>query len=97
MNDKRVKMNKAKDILSKTFVESADGLNEDELNAMIAKSMQRKRDLKSEMEADEKLTAARQIVKDLSEGYKSVMKVEEARVDFLLGKLDEIQGEGMDD
>lgn len=97
MNEKRVKMNKAKDILSKTFVESAENLNEDELNALIAKSMQRKRDLKAEMEADEKLSAAKEVVKDLSEGYKSVMKVEEARVDFLLGKLDEIQGEGQDD
>lgn len=96
MNEKRVKMNKAKEILSKTFVESVENLNEDELNALIAKSMQRKRDLKAEMEADEKLTAARQIVKDLSDGYKSVIKVEEAHIDFLLGKLDEIQGEGQD-
>ena len=93
MANKRVNIGKAKQILSKTFTESCEDLAEDEIESMIVKAEQRIKEIKHEQEADEKLNAARSIIKDLNAGYSSVIKHERARIDFLLGKLESEFGE----
>ncbi len=53
--------------------------------------MKRIKDLKEEMSQNERLQAAKQIVKDLESGYKSTVKYEEAKISFLLEKVEEIE------
>ena len=93
MANKKVNIGKAKQILSKTFMESCEELAEDQIESMIVKAEQRIKEIKQEQEADEKLQAAKSIIKDLNTGYSSVIKHERARIDFLLGKLDSEFGE----
>jgi hypothetical protein len=93
MANKKVNIGKAKQILSKTFTESCEDLAEDEIESMIVKAEQRIKEIKQEQEADEKLQAAKSIIKDLNAGYTSVIKHERARIDFLLGKLESEFGE----
>lgn len=82
------KMGKAKQILSQTFMESCEDLTESQIADMVVKAEQRIKEIKHEQECDEKLSAAKQIVKDLNSGYSSVIKHEKARIDFLLGRLE---------
>ena len=84
-------LGKAKKILSKTFLEDHDSINEDEAAAMIVKAEQQIRGLRVEKESDEELAAAAQIKKDLEAGYNSAMKYEEAKIQYLLSKIEEIQ------
>ena len=91
MSNKRVKMNEASEVLNKSFRETCDAMNEDELNNVLVKSMQRIKAIKDERDNDEKLNAAKQITKDLSEGYSSATKYETKRIDYILGKLEELQ------
>lgn len=93
MSNKKVNIGKAKQILSKTFMESCEELAEDQIESMIVKAEQRIKEIKQEQEADEKLQAAKSIIKDLNAGYTSVIKHERARIDFLLGKLESEFGE----
>lgn len=77
--------------LSQSFVENAKDLNEDEATALLVESEQKIRAIKEERNADEKLTAAKNIVKDLSAGYNSALNYEKAKISFLLDKIQEIQ------
>jgi hypothetical protein len=86
-----VSLGKAKSVLSKTWVDNVANLNEDEYAAMVVKAEQKIKALKEEMDNDEKLKAARQIAKDLSTGYSSVITMEKAKIRFLLEKIQEIQ------
>ena len=43
------------------------------------------------MQADENLQAAVQVKKDLEGGYKSAIKYEQAKIQYLLAKIEEIQ------
>lgn len=88
MANKKVNIGKAKQILSKTFMESCEELADDEIADMVVKAEQRIKEIKQEQENDEKLQAAKSIIKDLNAGYTSVIKHERARIDFLLGKLE---------
>ena len=87
----KINRGKAKEVLSKTFVENHATISEDEAEHLIARCEQRIKALKEEREADEKLSAAKQIVKDLEGGYKSAVTYERAKIDYLLGKLEELQ------
>jgi vacuolar-type H+-ATPase subunit I/STV1 len=93
MDDKQKKMDKASKVLTTTFKDACKDMSEDDLNAEVAKAMQRMRLLKEEMEADEKLMAAKAIVKDLNEAFSATRKYETARVDYLLGLLEVLQTE----
>lgn len=84
-------LGKAKKILSSTFLEDNDRVSEDEAASLIVKSEQQIKALREEMTADEQLQAAAQVKKDLESGYKSAMKYEEAKIQYLLGKIEEIQ------
>jgi vacuolar-type H+-ATPase subunit I/STV1 len=67
-------------------------MGEDDINALIARSMQRIKALKEDAESNEKLQAAKSLVKDMTEAYSETRKYEVARVDYLIGKLEEING-----
>lgn len=92
MAKSKIKYGKASSILSKAFVENHATISQDQAEHLIAKSEQTIKALKEEQANDEKLIAAQQIVKDLKSGYSSVIKVERAKIDFLLGKIQEIEG-----
>jgi len=77
--------------LSQSFVDNAENLNEDEASALLVEAEQKLRQIKEERNADEKLTAAKNIVKDLSAGYNSAMNYEKSKINFLLDKINEIQ------
>lgn len=86
-----VDLGKAKKILSQTFLDSNNDINEDEAAHLIVKAEQTIKLLRDEMNSDDKLSAARQVVKDLSTGYQNAIKYEEAKVQYLLAKIEEIQ------
>lgn len=86
----KINYGKANSILSKAFVENHANISEDEAEHLIAKAEQKIKAIKEEQANDEKLLAAKQIVKDLNSGYSSVLKMERAKIDFLLGKIEEI-------
>lgn len=80
-----------KKTLSKSFVENHLDINEDDALELIYTANKQIKDLTEEMNADDKLNAAKQIVKDLSKGYTSAINYEKAKVDFLLERVDAIR------
>ena len=82
---------KAKKILTETFLEECNDLNEDSASKLIVDASQKIRDLEDEQSQDEELLAAKQVVKDLSAGYTSTIKYEKAKISFLLGEIDRIR------
>ena len=85
------KMASIKKTLSKSFVENHENIDEDTASQLIIASEQKIRTIKEERAADEKLSAAKQIVKDLNAGYSAALKYEHAKIDFLVEKINEIQ------
>lgn len=81
----------ARKVLSKAFIDNHETVNEDVAGELIVKAEQKIREIEEERAADEKLTAARNIVKDLSAGYSSAIKYERAKIQYLLEKIGEIQ------
>jgi hypothetical protein len=77
--------------LSKSFIENGKDLNEDEAIELLVESEKKLKLIKEERAADEKLTAAKSIVKDLSAGYTSAAAYEKAKIQFYLDKIQEIQ------
>jgi hypothetical protein len=77
--------------LNQSFVDNAENLNEDEAAVLIIESEQKIRLIKEEKAADDKLNAAKAIVKDLSAGYNSALSYEKSKISFLLDKIQEIQ------
>lgn len=77
--------------LNQSFVDNAESLSEDEATALLVESEQKIRQLKEERNADEKLTAAKNIAKDLAAGYNSALNYEKSKISFLLDKIQEIQ------
>jgi hypothetical protein len=86
----KVNKGKAQEVLSKTFVENYKNITVDEAEHLIAKAEARIKALRAERNADERLAAAQQIVKDLGKGYSSTVKYEEARIDYLLDKIENL-------
>lgn len=80
-----------KKVLSQSFVDNHENVNEDVASDLIVKAEMTLKELREERAADEKLAAAKQIVKDLNGAYTSAMKYEEAKIQFLLEKIAEIQ------
>ncbi len=87
----KVDKGRASKVLSQSFVDNHQDINEDEAAHLIVKAEQLIKELKDEMKNDDKLNAAKQIVTDLRGGYTSAIKHETAKIDFLLGKIGEIQ------
>ena len=84
-------LGKAKKILTSTFLEDNENVNEDEAAALIVKAEQQIKALNDEMASDENLQAAIQVKKDLEGGYKSAIKYEQAKIQYLLARIEEIQ------
>ena len=87
----KVDSGKAKKILSESFVENHQDLNEDEAQSLVVKALQKIKGLEDDRESDDKLAAARQIKKDLEAGYSSAIQYEKAKISFLLDRIEEIQ------
>jgi hypothetical protein len=85
------KIESLKKVLSKSFVDNHENVNEDVAADLIIQATQKVRLIKEERTADEKLAQAKQIVKDLNSAYTSAIKYEQAKIDFLLDKIEEIQ------
>jgi hypothetical protein len=81
----------AKKVLSQSFTENHENIDEDSAKDLIAKCLKKIKALQEEMSQNERLQAAKQIVKDLESGYKSTVKYEEAKITFLLDKIEEIE------
>ena len=77
--------------LSKSFIDNGKDLNEDEAIELLVEAEKKMKLIKEERAADEKLTAAKNIVKDLNSGYTSAIAYEKAKISFLLDKIQEIQ------
>lgn len=77
--------------LSKSFVDNNENISEDAAGAMIVAATQKIKEIEQEREADDKLQAAKQIVKDINSAYTSAIKYEKAKINFLLEKIEEIQ------
>jgi hypothetical protein len=86
-----VKQGKAKEVLNKSFIENNEDVTEDRAAELIVRSEQKIRELRDEQANDDKLNAARQIVKDLNAGYTSAIKYEQAKINWLIDKINEIQ------
>ena len=86
-----VNLGKAKNTLSKTWSENVRDISEDEASAMVVRAEQKIRDILDEQAADDKLNAAKQIVKDLNAGYSSIVSLEKAKIRHLLERIQEIQ------
>ena len=80
--------------LNSTFVEENANVNEENAVRLIVEATQEIASLKSQMKGDERLDAAKQIVKDLRESYTSSIKYAQAKVKYLLDKLEDLEDEG---
>lgn len=81
----------AKKILSKSFVDNHENVSEDVAADLIVQCEQKMKSIKEERAADEKLAQAKQIVKDLNSGYGNAIKYEQAKIDFLVEKIELIK------
>lgn len=83
---------KLKSLISKLptgYQEEADTMSADELRAEIVKAEASVREVEASMAADTKLTAARELVKDLSGGYNDAKSAQRAKIGYALHILDE--------
>jgi hypothetical protein len=85
-------MSDTKKALNKSFVDNNENINEDFAGEQIVLSTQKIREIEQERDADEKLQAGKQIVKDINSAYTSAIKYERAKINFFLEKISEIQG-----
>lgn len=83
--------NSVKKVLSKSFVDNHENVTEDVAGELIVRAEQKVKEIREERAADEKLKAAKEIAKDLNSAYNSAIKYEQAKIDFLLEKIEEIQ------
>ena len=81
----------SKKALNKSFVDNHENINEDEAGALIVQAEQKIREVEEERAANERLAAAKQIVKDINGAYTSAVRYERAKISFLLEKIAEIQ------
>jgi hypothetical protein len=86
-------LNSLKKTLSQSFVDNHENVNEDVAGELIVKAEQKIKAIKEERAADEKLAQAKQITKDLNTAYTSAIKYENAKIAFLLEKIEEIQSD----
>lgn len=85
-------MSNVKKVLSKSFVDNHESVDEDKASELIVSAELKIKEIEEERQADERLMAAKQIVKDLNSAYTSAIKYERAKVQFCLEKIQEIRG-----
>jgi hypothetical protein len=86
------KSKSASKLLSKSFVDNNENIDEDAAGQIIIQSEQMIAQITEERKTDEKLASAKQIVKDLNSAYTSSIRYERAKIQYALEKIDEIQG-----
>ncbi len=84
-------MSDTKKALNKSFIDNNENVNEDFAGEQIVKANQKIKEIEAERDADEKLAAGKQIVKDINSAYTSAIKYERAKINFFLEKIEEIQ------
>lgn len=77
--------------MPKTFMDSVDSMNEDSCMEEIIKSFQNIDEVEEARDADDQLTKAKELVKDLNAGYSNSIKLEKKKIKVLLKKLKQIQ------
>lgn len=82
----------ARKVLGSAFVENNENVSEDVAAELIVRAEQKIKEIEEERAADERLAAAKNIVKDLNGSYTSAIKYEKAKINYLLDKIAEIQG-----
>lgn len=80
-----------KKVLSKSFVDNHQDINEDEALDLLYSANKQIKELNEEMEGDDQLNAAKQIVKDLTKGYTSAINYEKAKIAYLIERVEEIR------
>jgi hypothetical protein len=80
-----------KKVLSKSFVDNNENIDEDAAGALIVQAEQAIKEINEERATNEKLAAAKQIAKDINSAYGSAVKYERAKIQFLQEKIEEIQ------
>ena len=78
-----------KKLLTDTYVSDRVNINEEEARKQITESEFEIKSILYDKSEDKDLNAARSILKDLNAGYSSVISIEKAKIDFLLGKIEE--------
>lgn len=71
------------------FVDEAAGMNGDALRSEIIKAETAIREVETALKADEKLTGAREIVKDMIGGYNDAKRAQRAKIAYSLHVLEE--------
>lgn len=77
------------------FKDMADAASKEELKQIVVRSEGNIYTIEKEKEKDPKLNAAKEIIKDLSEPYRSAIKVQNAKVKYALFLLEQ-NGEDLD-
>ena len=86
-----VNLGKAKKVLSETFVKDNKDITEDKAMELIVKAEIAIKELEEERDQDDQLNAAKMVVRDLSAGSSSATKYEQAKIQYLIAKIQEIQ------
>lgn len=71
------------------FAEDAAGMDREQLRAEVMRANISLRQVEQEMKADEKLTGARELVKDFSAAYNEAKKAQRAKIAYSLHVLEE--------
>jgi hypothetical protein len=85
-----VKLEKAIKKLGTGVREELDKLSERGLRDAIVEAETMMREIASEMEQDDRLAGAKEIVKDLAGGYREARQAQEAKVQYSLHRLEEM-------
>ena len=75
------------------FTDEADAMSQEELKALIVKSESNIYVIDQEKENDDKLNAAKELVKDITAPYRDAIKAQTAKVKYALFLL---EGKGVD-
>lgn len=84
-------MSEVRKTLNKSFLDNNENIDEDFAGQEIVKANQKIKEIEAEKDADERLQAGKQIVKDINSAYTSAIKYERAKINFFLEKIAEIQ------
>lgn len=70
------------------WADDAEGMSAAQLRGAVIDAETAIREAETEMKADDKLAAAKEVVKDLSSGYREVVKAQRAKIAYALHLLD---------
>lgn len=84
-------MSKEKISLSEGFLENIKAMSESELLNSVFEATITVANLKEERDADDKLTAAKQIAKDLNSGYSAAIKYEKQKLKHMVERLQDLR------